>query len=144
TAKLPFASFDVSTANHKDDRLTAFSRNIKKIVETREYHTPDAVTLLKLGTLAGAEDRLRLDYTYSATSNNGNLLSHVVHQGSQTWTQKFSYDPLNRVQNFCEVTSGDCDPASPSAWGQKYDYDRFGNRWVTASSLAPDIHEPTV
>src|SRR5437773_10382947 len=81
--------------------------------ETREYHTPDTPTLLKLGTLAGAEDRLRLDYIYSATSNNGNLLSHVIHQGGQTWTQKFSYDPLNRVQNSCETTMRDCEPQRP-------------------------------
>jgi len=104
--------------------------------ETRDYQTPGTPTLLKLGTSAGANDELELEYDYSATANNGNLDRHVIRQAGQTWTQTFSYDGVNRLASASEA----------GGFSRSYGYDRFGNRWVAASSgiTAADSHEPTV
>ncbi len=54
---------------------------------------------------------------------------------SQTWTQSYSYDTLNRLGGVSE-TGG-------SGWSQGVTYDVYGNRWVSASTnLAPQPLTP--
>jgi YD repeat-containing protein len=113
--------------------------------ETRDYRAPGEPTVFKLGTTEGASDRLELQYNYSATGNNGNLLSHVIRQGSTAWSQTYAYDGLNRLTCATEAT-GVNPPASCSpqnSWRQTFGYDRFGNRWVSASTgfTVSDTHE---
>jgi RHS repeat-associated protein len=102
--------------------------------ETRDYRTPDATTLLQLGTQPNASELLQLEYTYEPTANNGNLSQHVIRRGSIAWAQFYTYDALNRLSNVSEA----------GAWARTYGYDRFGNRWVASSAglTLPDVHEP--
>ena len=50
--------------------------------ETRDYRSPATPTVLKLGTSEGGAEKLELQYSFSVGTNNGNLLSHVIRQGS--------------------------------------------------------------
>jgi RHS repeat-associated protein len=104
--------------------------------DTRSYQTPGASTIFKLGTSAGANDRLQLEYNYSATQNNGNLISHTISQPGRSWTQTYSYDPLNRIAS---VNEG-------SAWNQTFGCDQYGNCWIASLTglTGTDIHQPTV
>jgi len=109
--------------------------------ETYDYQPPGTTTTFKLGTNYNANDKLELQYNYSGTANNGNLMSHVIKQGGNEWTQQIGlegYDAYNRLISVTETKLGG------GSWNQTYEYDRFGNRWVSASSLAPDPWEPTV
>ena len=102
--------------------------------ETRVYHTPGIPTLLKLGTSASGNDKLELEYDFSGTANNGNLLNQVIRQPGHTWTQSFSYDEVNRLTAASET----------GGFSQTYGYDQYGNRWVSASSgiTVYEPHEP--
>jgi RHS repeat-associated protein len=93
--------------------------------ETRSYNTPGTATVFKLGTAQSAGDLLQLEYNFSGTGNNGNLLSHVIlRPGYNTWQQTFIYDGVNRLSN-----------ASESAgFNRTYGYDQYGNRWVAYST----------
>jgi RHS repeat-associated protein len=113
--------------------------------ETRDYRAPGEATVFRLGTTEGASDRLELQYNFSATGNNGNLLSHVIRQGSTSWSQTYDYDGLNRLTCASEVTGinppSSC--SSENSWRQTFGYDRFGNRWVSATTefTVPDNNE---
>lgn len=117
--------------------------------ETHEYRTPGTPTKLKLGSSQGGIEKLELVYNYSATNNNGNLLSHTVHQGNNYWSQSYGYDALNRLTCATENTTsaplalgaGNC--PTQGSWQQTYAYDRYGNRWVASSTgfSLSDIHE---
>ena len=104
--------------------------------ESRVFQTPGMPTLLKLGTTAWANDKLELEYDFSAMANNGNLATQIIRQPGHTWTQSYTYDNLNRLKTAVET----------NGFSRTYDYDRYGNRWVEASSgiTAGDSHEPTV
>jgi RHS repeat-associated protein len=70
---------------------------------------------------------LRLDYTYGATNNNGNVQTQrIVIAGSLDVTQTYTYDELNRLKTANESNGAN--------WSQTYGFDRFGNRWVSAST----------
>ena len=56
------------------------------------------------------------------SSNNGNIQSQtIVTPGSNSWTQTYQYDSLNRLTNAVEAGGG-------SEWQQGYVYDQWGNR----------------
>jgi RHS repeat-associated protein len=78
-----------------------------------------------LGTSGIDSSLMRLDYTYGTTNNNGNVLSQNTAIGGMTLTQGYTYDELNRLKTASEN--------SGASWSQTYGYDRFGNRWVSAS-----------
>jgi RHS repeat-associated protein len=105
------------------------------LFESREYNTPGTTTRLKLGTALGGGNRAQLEFNYSATQNNGNLVSQAVLRPGGSWTQSFAYDGLNRLSAASET----------GGFSQVYGYDRWGNRYVPSSSgLAhTDSHEPT-
>lgn len=77
---------------------------------------------IRLGVSSGDYSRLRLEYGYGSTSNNGNVLSHTITAGGMAIGQTYTYDHLNRLATATE--SG--------AWSQTYSYDQWGNRAVTA------------
>ena len=106
------------------------------LYETREYHTPGTTTLYKLGTSAAGSQRLKLEYNFHATENNGNLINHGITNSSNTWTQSFSYDGVDRLSTAIET----------NGFSRTYGYDLYGNRRVSASSglSTTDVHEPTV
>ncbi len=91
-----------------------------------------------LGTSGTDSSLLRLDYGYgTTTTNNGNLISQNIVIGATTISQSYVYDSLNRLQSASEN--------SGASWSQTYAYDRYGNRWVSASpgytlnSLTPQL-----
>ncbi|MEK6303568.1 MAG: RHS repeat-associated core domain-containing protein [Acidobacteriota bacterium] len=85
-----------------------------------------------LGTSASNSSTLQLDYTYGSTNNNGNVLSQTITIGAGTPTpttigQNYGYDALNRLASAAET----------GAWGQTYDFDRYGNRAIRIGSYMP-------
>jgi RHS repeat-associated protein len=74
----------------------------------------------------GANVLLGLSFDYGGSNNNGNVLqqgmTRLVAGQTKSWTQNYSYDPLNRLKTADEVLDGG------TTWKQKYVYDRYGNR----------------
>jgi RHS repeat-associated protein len=103
--------------------------------ETRDYNTPGTATTYRLGTTLGSGDITQLEYGFSGTQNNGNLLNQSTNRPNGAyWAQTFGYDNLNRLST-ADETGG---------WSRTYGYDRYGNRWVSATTgLAhSDAREP--
>lgn len=71
--------------------------------------------------------------TPSATDNNGNLRTIGISNGGGPGTtaisfnEQFTYDALNRLH--AATDSG--------GWSRTFDYDRFGNMWVSAGTDVP-------
>jgi len=95
----------------------------------------DASMRLDLGTVQNATDKLKLDYSYGTTDNNGNVLSQkiTVPTVGQTSgfvaTQNYSYDSLNRITQATETVAGS------QSWNQQFEYDRYGNRTSFSQTL---------
>ena len=85
-------------------------------------------TLIGLGTTSADSSKLRLDYSFGTTNNNGNVLSQTITVGATVMSQSYGYDALNRLSSATET----------GAWTQTYDYDRYGNRAVRAGSYIPN------
>jgi YD repeat-containing protein len=81
-------------------------------------------TQIGLGTSSSDSSKLRLDYGYGTTNNNGNVASQNIVIGGTTFSQSYGYDALNRLTSASEGSN----------WSQTYGYDRYGNRAVTAGS----------
>jgi RHS repeat-associated protein len=146
TAAKTFADLTVgSTPAYRADGRLAKMKLGNGLWETRDYQVPGVPTVLGWGTTEGASDRLELRYNYSAASNNGNLLSHVIRQGTRTWSQTYEYDALNRLtcatETIAMTPAASC--SAQNSWRQTYGYDRFGNRWVSSTTgfSFDDIHE---
>ena len=81
-----------------------------------------------LGSSASTQDKLKLNYDYGTTQNNGNVLSQIITVptvGSNpgfTATQAYSYDSLNRIAQATETIP------NQTGWNQTFTYDRYGNR----------------
>jgi RHS repeat-associated protein len=85
-------------------------------------------TQIGLGTSATNSSLLQLDYGYGTIANNGNVLSQTITVAGSpnvVMSQIYGYDSLNRLQTASENIG--------SSWSQTYGYDRYGNRWVSAS-----------
>ena len=118
--------------------------------ETNDYQAPGIPSTLRLGTSAGANDRMEIEYRFSPDQYNGNLLRQTTRRrvggSAYEWVQSFeapdSYDSLNRLRRVSETTT-----AGSTSWSQTYGYDQFGNRWAyppTGEGLtSSDVHEPT-
>ena len=96
--------------------------------EQRSYNRRLQPTRIELtGTESNNAARLRLDYSYGAVSNNGNVVSQQIRAGALNVTQRYNYDFLNRLKEATEAGSG-------TGWTQTYQYDRYGNRAVRAGA----------
>jgi RHS repeat-associated protein len=75
----------------------------------------------------------------NATDNNGNLMrQEIIIPNSDTFSQSFLYDSLNRLEQANEAKNG-----GAVAWQQKYRYDRFGSRTIDqGSTFGTGIPEP--
>jgi RHS repeat-associated protein len=100
-----------------------------------------------LGTTKGSIDLLKLAYTYnsgtSTTDNNGNVQSQTITVPTitvptigtvtgYTATQSYTYDALNRLQSMTET----------GGLSQTFDYDRYGNRLITAGFVQDSAQAP--
>lgn len=82
-----------------------------------------------LGTQQAGVDRLKLNYTYGSTDNNGNVQSQTISiPGGPTLQQSYSYDQLNRLQSATEMNG------TTQSWKQTFIYDRYGNRTFDAAN----------
>jgi RHS repeat-associated protein len=95
-----------------------------------------------LGTSATDSSVLKLSYSYGVvvnnapldtTKNNGNPESQTITGAGLSLKQTYSYDALDRLKSFSET----------GGLTQTYDYDRWGNRAVTAGYTDPLAKIPT-
>jgi RHS repeat-associated protein len=108
--------------------------------ETTRFNVRLQPTLVGLGT---SPDQLQpnflsLAYEYwpgsAFQANNGNVHKQtIVAPGGPPMVQSYTYDAVNRLKTATET----------GAWSQTYDYDRFGNRWVSAGYLPQPGSTPT-
>jgi len=90
--------------------------------ETRQYNSPEQLISQSV------PDSLNMTYNYSATQNNGRIVSSV--DGMTGESTSYTYDALNRLT-----------AASNSLWNQSYTYDGFGN--LLTKSLANGSPNPS-
>jgi RHS repeat-associated protein len=112
--------------------------------ETREDRAPGTTTAITLGTTAGGNNMLQIEYNFHGTQNNGSVISHNVVRPTGSWRQSYAYDGVNRIKCAAEaVNVAPADPCTQGTWRRTFDYDAYGNRWVTSSvGFAVDSHEP--
>jgi RHS repeat-associated protein len=110
------------------------------IVETRNYNSRLQLTRLQAGELLTlwncyhATDDPACSTLASAPGNSDEVQGQKIQRGPQSWLQKFSYDPSDRLTSAVEI----------NGWQQTYGYDPYGNRWLSASSgLAVQNTMPT-
>ncbi len=121
-----------------DGKIAEMSLGNNALWETRQYFPPgyNAPTIFKLGSSRGSGDKIQLKYHFWDTVNNANIARNlgtqeIIRPGG-SWTQHYEYDELNRLKRAYEEGAGGFD--------RIYGYDRFGNRWIDASSNNP-VHE---
>jgi RHS repeat-associated protein len=96
--------------------------------ESTQFNSRLQPTQIALGTTQGTTDKLKLDYSYGTTANNGNVLSQqitVPTAGTNTGftaIQTYTYDSLNRLKDAKEMIG------ATQIWKQTFTFDRYGNR----------------
>jgi RHS repeat-associated protein len=96
-------------------------------------------------TQAQAGSLMTLQFGYSGSNNNGNLLSQSIARPGFAVNQGYWYDGANRlcagVESVSAPSVSSCSPAAGANWNQLYTFDTVGNRAVTAgsSTLAPNF-----
>jgi len=98
--------------------------------ESTSFNSRLQPTQIALGTVQNGTDKLKLNYDYGQTQNNGNVLSQQItvptvgtNQGFAA-TQNYTYDSLNRLKSATENIDGNPTPS----WKQTFVFDRYGNR----------------
>jgi RHS repeat-associated protein len=118
--------------------------------ESTTFNSRLQPTQIALGTVKEGTDKLKLNFTYGATSstNNGNVQTQTITvptTGSFTGftaTQTYTYDSLNRLK-IAEETGG------AQGWKETYLYDRYGNKnyetanTTTIAGCATNVCNPT-
>jgi hypothetical protein len=100
---------------------------------------------IKLGTGSQPESVLKLNYSYGAADNNGNVKSQTITVPTVgavtgfTATQSYEYDPLNRLRMAQETSAG-----GALNWKQTYSYDRFGNRRLNYTNNGTTVPSPSI
>jgi YD repeat-containing protein len=102
--------------------------------ETRGYNSRLQLTRIQAGSLLtilncyqASDDASNCPSLITTSTNNGNVQGQVITRGTQTWTQKYTYDAVNRLSTSLETNN----------WSRNYGYDQFGNQWVSSSSGVP-------
>ena len=86
-------------------------------------------TEIGLGTTAADSSKLKLEYSYGTTNNNGNVLTQKITIGANVINQSYTYDGVNRLGTAAET----------GAWSQSYGYDQYGNRAVSGYVPNPTL-----
>jgi RHS repeat-associated protein len=98
--------------------------------ESTSFNSRLQPTQIALGTVQGGTDKVKLNFNYGTTANNGNVLSQTITVPTTgtaagfTAVQNYSYDSLNRVKSAVENINGNQTPS----WKQTFTFDRYGNR----------------
>lgn len=95
--------------------------------ESTTFNSRLQPTQIALGTVQNETDKLKLEYGYGTTANNGNVLSQKItvkrpSQSDLVFDQAYTYDSLNRITSAEETTD------TTVNWNQTYTFDRYGNR----------------
>lgn len=96
--------------------------------ESTQFNSRLQPTQIALGTVQGGADKLKLNYDYGATDNNGNIKAQTIivpmtgNAAGFTAIQNYSYDSLNRLKSATETIGGS------QSWKQTFVFDRYGNR----------------
>jgi RHS repeat-associated protein len=95
--------------------------------ESTQFNSRLQPTQIALGTVQNGTDKLKLEYGYGSTANNGNVLSQKItikrpSQSDLVFDQLYTYDTLNRITSAEEKTG------TTVNWNQTYTFDRYGNR----------------
>lgn len=83
---------------------------------------------IALGTVQNGFDKLKLNYSYGGTDNNGNVQSQTITVPTVganpgfTATQAYTYDAVNRLKSATENIG------ATQSWKQTFTFDRYGNR----------------
>jgi len=107
------------------------------LYETREYNTPVAPTIYKLGTDLGIGDLTQMEYDFSESANNGNVKGQRIKRsitGTGTFwerRQEYDYDGANRLLKAREKNAAN----NTDEWSRIYRYDRYGNGWVSSFGI---------
>jgi RHS repeat-associated protein len=99
------------------------------LVEATTFNGRLQPTFIKLGTTPNPTSVLQLGDEYTSecqTGNNGNVMRQTITAPGLSLTQDYCYDSLNRLSSASENSGAN--------WSQTYGYDRWGNRWVSAST----------
>ncbi len=117
--------------------------------ESTQFNSRLQPTQIALGTTPGTTDKLKLEYGYGTTANNGNVLTQDITvkrsgQSDLVFNQTYTYDDLNRLKIAEEKTG------TTTNWKQTFTFDRYGNRrfdqsntTVPASFANPNLTNPT-
>jgi RHS repeat-associated protein len=103
---------------------------------------------INLGTSATDSSTLALTLQYGritdgqldATKNNGNIATEGINAAGTVFNQSFTYDNVNRI------TSGTETQNLQTTWSRNFNYDQFGNMYVTNAQgigLAPATPQAT-
>jgi YD repeat-containing protein len=84
TSTKTYVDLTVSNTPFTADGRIAQMKLGNDLWESRIFQTPGSPMLLRLGTTASSNDKLELEYDYSATANNGNLATQVIRQPGHT------------------------------------------------------------
>jgi RHS repeat-associated protein len=98
--------------------------------ETTHFNQRLQPTQIGLGTSTTDTSLLKLEYSYDATANNGNVTSQTITVPGMTYplVQSYTYDELNRLASATETSN-----LTPT-WTQVFGYDRYGNRNITSGT----------
>lgn len=92
--------------------------------ESTQFNSRVQPTQIALGTVQNGTDKLKLEYSYGTTNNNGNVLSQTITVPTvDTYTgfsavQNYTYDSLNRIATATENIDADPTPS----WKQAFTY----------------------
>jgi RHS repeat-associated protein len=118
--------------------------------EHREYNIRQQPTRIALGTSTTDASVLNLTYTYGTvingsldvTWNNGNPQSQSITAPGPSLTQKYEYDPLNRLRKAQELNG------ATANWTQVFRFDVFGNRnydtGTSSNQLVSPVSDPVI
>ncbi|MFH4243178.1 hypothetical protein WAI99_23905, partial [Acinetobacter baumannii] len=75
--------------------------------ESTEFNARLQPTKIQVGATSGQYDRLKIEYGYGITNNNGNLMSQAITvqpNSAPLFNQTYTYDDLNRLASATETT----------------------------------------
>ncbi len=102
------------------------------LVQSQIFNSLLQPTQIQTGSL------LTLGLTFPTGSNNGNLQSQSITRPGVSVSQTYAYDAVNRLSSATQTGT--------TAWSQNYNFDAFGNRWLSSYSglSAPTAEVPDV
>ena len=110
--------------------------------ESTTFNSRLQPTQIALGTVQNGTDKLKLDFSYGTTQNNGNVQSQTITvptvstTAGFTATQSYTYDSLNRLKSAEETIP------NQTGWKQTFQYDRYGNRNFDEANTTASINFP--